>query len=113
MDGLWPQIVFFVSWAFLAAGAITCVVGALGLIRFPDVYSRMHAAGVVETGGATLILVGLMIQEGFTLVTAKLVIILFFLLFTSPTATYALARSASSAGLQPWTGHHGSAGGER
>lgn len=113
MDGLWSHIVFFVSWAFLLGGAIVCVIGSVGLIRFPDVYTRMHAAGVVDTGGASLILVGLMIQEGLTLVTAKLVIILFFLLFTSPTATYALAHSASSSGLQPWTGHYGSAGGKR
>lgn len=113
MDGVWSYIVFFLSWAFLAAGAITCLVGALGLLRFPDVYTRMHAAGVVDTGGALLILVGLMIQEGFTLVTVKLAIILFFLLFTSPTATYALARSASSSGQKPWTGHYGSAKGKR
>jgi multicomponent Na+:H+ antiporter subunit G len=113
MDGVWSYAVFIVSWAFLAAGAFTCVVGAVGLIRFPDVYTRMHAAGVVDTGGAGLILIGLMVQEGFTLVTAKLVIILFFLLFTGPTATYALASSATSSGLRPWTGHYGSAGGKR
>ena len=113
MEGVGAYIVFFVSWALLAAGAIVCIVGSLGLIRFPDVYTRMHAAGVVDTGGAALILLGLMVQEGFTLVTFKLAIILFFLLFTSPTATYALARSASSSGLQPWTGHYGSAGGKR
>lgn len=112
MDGIWSYIVFFVSWIFLAGGAVTCVIGSVGIIRFPDVYTRMHAAGVVDTGGASLILLGLIIQEGFTLVAAKLVIILFFLLFTSPTATYALARSASSSGLQPWTGGLKGAGGK-
>ncbi len=113
MEEIWGHIVFFVSWALLLGGAIVCVIGAAGLIRFPDVYTRMHAAGVVDTGGAALILLGLMVQEGLTLVTFKLAIILFFLLFTGPTATYALARSASSSGLQPWTGHYGAAGGKR
>lgn len=112
MDDLWSYVVFFVSWVFLAGGALACVIGAVGILRFPDVYTRMHAAGVVDTGGASLILMGLILQEGFTLVTAKLVIILFFLLFTSPTATYALARSASNSGLQPWTGRYGGAGGK-
>ena len=106
-------VVLAVSWTLLVAGALACVIGAAGLIRFPDVYTRMHAAGIVDTGGATLILLGLMVQEGFTLITAKLAIILFFLLFTSPTSTYALAHSAVASGLQPWTGRYGSAGGER
>ena len=90
-----------VSWALLAAGAFLVVVGALGLIRLPDFYTRMHAAGITDTLGADLILLGLMVQAGFTLVTIKLFLIGAFLFFTSPTSTHAIANAALTAGLRP------------
>ena len=97
------QALFYLSWALLSAGGLLCVIGALGLVRFPETYTRMHAAGVIDTGGATLIIVGLMLQSGLTLETVKLAFILFFLYFTSPTAGYALARGTWSAGHRPIT----------
>ena len=78
-----------------------CVVGAIGLVRMPDFYTRMHAASVIETLGAGLILLGLMLQAGFTLVTAKLLIIGMLILLASPTATHALARAAFAARFAP------------
>ena len=92
------------SWLLLISGSAFALIGAIGLIRLPDVYARMHASGITDTLGAGLILAGLMVQGGFTLVTAKLAAILIFLLFTSPTSTYALANVAYSSGLQPWLG---------
>ncbi len=92
------------SWLLLIAGSAFALIGAAGLIRFPDVYARMHAAGITDTLGAGLIISGLMIQGGFTLVTVKLAAILIFLLYTSPTSTYALANAAYSRGLQPLLG---------
>jgi multicomponent Na+:H+ antiporter subunit G len=89
------------SWGCLAAGGFFCIVGGIGLIRMPDFYTRMHAASVVETLGAGLILIGLMIQAGFSLVTAKLVMIGLLIFFTSPAATHALAKAALIRGLQP------------
>lgn len=89
------------SWGCLLAGGFFCVVGGIGLIRMPDCYTRMHAASVIETLGAALILLGLMIQSGFSLVTAKLVMIGLLIFFTSPTATHALAKAAFIRGLQP------------
>ncbi len=94
-------VLFYLSWALLAAGGLLCVIGAAGLLRFPETYTRMHAAGVIDTGGAGLILAGLMLQSGLTLETVKLAAILFFLFFTSPTASYALARGTWSAGHRP------------
>lgn len=94
-----------VSWVLLLAGSAFALTGAIGLIRFPDVYARMHASGITDTLGAGLILGGMMIQGGFSLVTAKLILILIFLLYTSPTSTYALANAAYSRGLQPLLGH--------
>ena len=82
------------SWAFLLAGSAFCVVGATGLLRMPDFYTRMHAASIVDTVGAGLVLAGLLLQAGPTLVAAKLLMIGALLFFASPTATHALARAA-------------------
>ena len=98
MIGLVLEIV---SWALLAAGAAFAMIGGLGMIRLPDVYARMHAAGITDTLGAGLILAGLMVQAGWSQATVKLVLILAFLLFTSPTSTYALANAAYRGGLEP------------
>ena len=92
------------SWALLVSGGGFCIIGGLGLLRLPDVYARMHAAGITDTLGAGLILAGLMIQGGLSLVTVKLILILVFLLFTSPTSTYALANAAYRQGLAPRLG---------
>ncbi|MDO8418757.1 MAG: monovalent cation/H(+) antiporter subunit G [Rubrivivax sp.] len=89
------------SWACLLAGGVFCVIGATGLLRMPDFYTRMHAASVVDTLGAGLTLAGLLLQAGPTLVAVKLLMIGALLLFASPTATHALARAAFTRGLQP------------
>jgi multicomponent Na+:H+ antiporter subunit G len=89
------------SWACLAAGGFFCVVGAVGLLRMPDCYTRMHAASVIETLGAGLIIAGLMLQTGFTLVAAKLLVMALLIFFASPTATHALARAAMARGVKP------------
>ena len=87
--------------ACLLLGMIVLLVGALGLLRLPDFYSRTHAASMTDTAGAGFILVGLMLIAGFSLVTAKLLLILVFLLMTSPTAGHALAQAAMIDGLRP------------
>ncbi len=92
------------SWALLLSGSAFCIIGGLGLLRLPDVYARMHAAGITDTLGAGLVLTGLMVQGGFSLVTVKLFLILVFLLYTSPTSTYALANAAYRRGLAPLLG---------
>lgn len=89
------------SWGCLLSGGFFCVVGALGLVRMPDFYTRMHAASVTETAGAGLMLLGMMLQAGMSLVTVKLVMIALLILFTSPTATHALAKAALARGLAP------------
>jgi multicomponent Na+:H+ antiporter subunit G len=89
------------SWVCLVSGGLFCIVGALGLVRMPDFYTRMHAASVIETLGAGFILLGLLLQAGLTLVAAKLFFIGVLILFASPTATHALARAAMVRGLKP------------
>jgi len=89
------------SWFCLLAGGFFCIVGSLGLLRMPDFYTRMHAASVIDTLGAGLILAGLMMQAGLTLVTVKLLMVGLLLFFASPTATHAIARAAMGRGLKP------------
>jgi len=101
-------LIFFVSWICLAAGGLFCVTGALGLVRMPDFYTRMHAASVTETLGAGLILLGLLLQAGLTLIAVKLLMIGLLIFFTSPTATHALAKAAYARGLKPLLATDGS-----
>ncbi len=87
-------IVDFLSWIALLGGIFFIIVGFIGLLRLPDFYTRLHAVSVIDTLGAALILLGLMLQAGLTLISFKLFLILLLWWFGSPTATHALARSA-------------------
>ena len=92
------------SWLLLTAGGVFVLVGGIGALRMPNLYTRMHAASVTDTMGAVLVIAGVMVQAGPSLVTVKLVAILLFLLTTSPTASYALANAALMAGIKPSAG---------
>ncbi len=94
-----------VSYFCLAAGAFFVLVGTIGVIRLPDFYTRLHAAGLVDTLGCLLILLGLILQAGFSLVTIKLLMIIGFILFTSPMANHALAKAAIHGGIMPKQDH--------
>jgi len=95
------QILDLISWFLILTGSAFVVIGTLGILRFPDVYSRMHAAGITDTAGAFALLIGMMIQAGIGLVSVKLFFILIFLFFTSPVSTHAVARAAENGGLRP------------
>lgn len=97
-------LIDILSGVFLAGGAFFSLLGGIGLIRMPDFYTRMHAASVTETLGAGLLLIGLMLHAGLTLVTAKLAIIGGLILLASPTASHALAKAALMSGLKPLLG---------
>jgi multicomponent Na+:H+ antiporter subunit G len=89
------------SWISILGGLFFIVVGGIGVLRFPDVYTRLHAAGMTDTMGAGLVLVGLSFQSGLSLITVRLMMIWAFLLFTSPIATHALARAALHGKVEP------------
>ena len=105
-----------IGWAGLLQVSLSCITialglffvlaGSIGVLRFPDFYTRLHAAGMTDTLGAELILIGLIIQSGFTQTSLKLLMVGFFLLLTSPTATHAIAHSAYTANLKPKLGKH-------
>ena len=95
------QVLDILSWVCLITGSVFCIIGGLGLLRLPDFYSRMHGAGITDTLGVGLVLIGLMFQGGGPLVTIKLVMILIIALIASPTSTHALAKAAYKSGLKP------------
>ncbi|MGD1935380.1 MAG: monovalent cation/H(+) antiporter subunit G [Candidatus Phaeomarinobacter sp.] len=88
----------------LAGGSFFLLVGSIGVLRLPDFYSRMHAAGVTDTLGAELILLAMILQTGFSLITVKLLAIGFFMFLTSPTSTHAVANAAWTSGMRPLLG---------
>lgn len=86
----------------LAIGSALILIGAIGILRMPDFYTRMHPAGKADTLAQSLIMIALMFQAGLSLVSVKLFLIMVFLLFTTPTSTHAVARTAYLSGLKPW-----------
>ena len=101
MDTL--SITEIISWLLLIGGSFFVLVGGIGILRLPDIFTRLHAAGVTDTLGMGMILLGLMVQAGFTLITVKLILILLFMVFTGPTASHALAKAALHGGIKPLT----------
>ena len=97
------QVLSVLTWVLLLSGAFFLLTGALGMVRLPDVFTRMHAAGMADTMGAGLILAGLCVHSGVNLVTVRLLLVLAFVWFTSPIATHALAKAALSGGTRPYT----------
>lgn len=93
-----------VSWALFLGGGLFILAGAIGVVRFPDFYTRMHAAGVTDTLGAELMLIAMAVQTDSILIIIKLVFIAFFLFMTSPVATHSVAHAAFVAGLKPVQG---------
>lgn len=105
-----------------ALGGLACVTSAVGVLRFPDFYTRLHAAGVGDTLGVGLVIAGLLVasatgEHGWVtglmvgdlhlvkvglLLSAKLLFILTFVWITGTTACHALAKSAWTEGVQPW-----------
>ena len=89
------------SWLLLVAGGFFVIVGGVGLVRMPDFFTRIHAASITDTLGAGLIVLGLLLQSPEPLGAFKLILVLVFLVITSPTATHALAKAALHGGLRP------------
>ncbi len=98
------MVLDLLSWICLIAGGLVGVVGAIGIHRFPDFFSRQHATGTTDTLCAILILLGLGLQAGWTLAAFKVALIFLFLFITSPAATHALASAAIHSGQEPKRG---------
>lgn len=83
-----------IGYGIIALGVFVVISGSLGMLRFPDMFTRLHAAGVTDSLGAPLVIFGMMILEGFTITSLKLFLLILLLLLTSPTACHALAKAA-------------------
>jgi len=98
-------LINLISWLLILTGCVFIVTGAIGLIRMPDLYTRLHAASVTDTGGAIFVILGLLLQALFVfenpMAAIKVVLVLFFTLFTAPTASHALAKTALLSGVVP------------
>lgn len=94
-------VIDILSWACLLSGAAFCLIGAIGMVRLPDVWARLHGASVIDAAGFLLLMFGMMLQAGLSLITIKLAVILLFVLITGPTASHAVANAAYVSGLRP------------
>jgi len=94
-------IIQILSWIFILGGSVFVIIGAFGALRFPDFWSRLHAVSITDSAGVILLIVGMSLQSGATLITVKLLIIGVFLFITGPTATHAVANAALVTGLRP------------
>lgn len=101
------MIIETLSWIFLVLGSLLGIVGGIGLHRFPDFYTRLHAAGTTDTLCAALFLLGLGLQAGLTLASFKLFLIFAFIFLTSPAASHSLANAAMIGGLKPKLSNRG------
>ncbi len=91
------------SIGFIIAGTFFFFSGTVGILRFPDFYTRMQASGKCDTLGCLFSLVGMALHNGFSLTSAKILLIAVLVFFTSPTATHALLRGAFDSAVEPWT----------
>jgi multicomponent Na+:H+ antiporter subunit G len=100
----WEAVRYPIGGAFAIAGALLCIVGSIGVLRFPDFYTRLHGASITDTSGAGFVVFGMMFLAPHWLVLVKLICLLGFLLLTSSTGSHALAHAAHTAGMQPKIG---------
>lgn len=89
---------------FVVVGTLFTLLGAVGVLRFPDVYTRIHAASLTDTGGASLVLLGLALISGLNAETLKLGLVWIFVMLTTPAAANALANAAYGSGHKPRIG---------
>lgn len=95
------MIIDILSNICLLLGGIFTLTGAIGLLRLPDFYTRLHAASVTESLAAPLLIIGIMLDTGLTLDSAKLVLIIVIMVVSNPTITHALCRAAAHGGVNP------------
>lgn len=93
------------SWALIVAGSFFILVGSFGMLRMPEVFTRMHAASITDTLGAGFLILGMTLQAGLSLVTLKLLILLALFFFTGPVVTHALAQAALHERIVPFLAH--------
>ncbi|MEM9677652.1 MAG: monovalent cation/H(+) antiporter subunit G [Pseudomonadota bacterium] len=97
----WEVFIDALAWLFVLSGSFFLFIGSLGMVRLKDFWARIHAASIIDSAGAGLLLFGMMLGTGFSLITVKLVLIVLFLAITGPTASHAVVNAAFSIGSRP------------
>ena len=90
----------------LILGFIFLVFSALGVMRLPDFYTRLHSSGIGETLGIVLIGLGLIIYEGFNILSAKILLIMVSIFLVNPVGTHLIGKAAMESGHRPWEEEH-------
>jgi len=91
-----------IAYLFIFLGLVFIFFGTIGIIRFPDIYTRLQTSSKCDAAGATALLVGLILKEGLDSFSLRILTILVFLLLTNPVSSHAIARSAAIRGIKPW-----------
>ena len=99
---MWDSIVDVISWGLIISGAFFMISGSLGILRMPDFFTRLHPAGITDSFGAPLILLGVAVHFGVSLVSGKIILLIILLLVANPTATHVLSQSALVTKLKPY-----------
>lgn len=94
----------FIAYVLMTVGAACTLIGAIGIVRFPDVYNRIHAQTVAVVGGVIIILIGVAVLKGLTLYTLKALTVALFIFITNPVGSHAIARAAHKSGVKLWPG---------
>ena len=92
----------FIAYIFLGIGGACALIGAMGILRFPDVYNRLHANTVVVVGGVIMTLLGVGLLMGLSTYSLKALLIAIFLFLTNPVGAHAIARAAHKSGIKLW-----------
>ena len=96
-----------IGGAFCVLGAALAIVGSVGVLRFPDFYTRLHAASATDTGAVTIMVIGMALLSPDLGVFIRLLAILFFMYITGPASSHAIANAAHVAGVEPIIGRVG------
>ena len=92
------------AYILISIGVFFDILGAIGILRLPDVYNRLQAATKCVTLGTCLILIGVLVASGWNAMGVKALLAAIFVLWTSPTGSHALARGAHHSGVPLWAG---------
>lgn len=95
------EIQIAISALFIVIGIAFMLMGSIGILRLPDFYSRTHAVSKSDTLGIAFVILGLVIYEGFTQSSLKLLLVVLFIALANPVGTHALAKAALHKGLKP------------
>lgn len=101
------MIAEIIAKILMGIGAFFGIVGGIGVLRMPDVYTRIHSETLCVVGGAIAILIGICFLEGYSPNTLKALIIAIFLFVTNPVGSHAIARAAHKSGIKLWPGSVG------